>query len=300
MATAPASLWQRLSALKRWRAGWLRTVRRLPFFWLIIASTFAMLAIFADRFAPFPATMLLVEEQFTPPFWAEGGDSYTPLGTDQLGRDILSRIIVGARTSMIVALSVTGLTTTVAIVLGSISGYYRGIFDAVLMRIVDGVIAFPGLIIALLFIVLLGPGLLNLILAISSGGWAGTTRVIRGATLAMRERDFVLEAKSVGDTDARIIRVHILPNIAHTILVLATLGMGSIILTEASLTFLGAGLPPDNPSWGIMVSEGRPYVATHWWVPALPGFAIFLLVLSFNRIGDWMRDKFDPTLRGRY
>ena len=201
---------------------------------------------------------------------------------------------------MIVAISVIAITTAIAILLGTISGYYRGIFDAVLMRLVDGVIAFPGLIIALLFIVLLGPGLLNLILAISAGGWAGTTRVIRGATIAMKERDFILEAKSIGATDARIIRVHILPNIASTILVLATLGLGAIILTEASLTFLGAGLPPNNPSWGIMVAEGRPYVATHWWVPTLPGFAIFLLVLSVNRIGDWIRDRVDPTLRGRY
>ena len=254
-------------------------------------------AIFAPLLAPYPPTKIAMMERLLPPAFVEGGSTAHILGTDLIGRDVLSRVIYGARVSLSVSLLVILITASIGTVLGIIAGYLGGRTDAFLMRVTDISLAFPAILIALLFAVILGPGYWTVVLAISMLGWAPYARLIRGEALKLREADFVAQARIIGTSPMRIMVRHIFPNIINPLIIMATLSVGFVILTEAALSYLGAGIPPPTPSWGNMVSDGRNLIDTAWWISFFPGLAIGLVVLSGNFLGDWIRDKLDPRLR---
>ena len=232
-----------------------------------------------------------------PPAWLDGGTTSHLFGTDSLGRDIFSRIIVGARASLIVAVVALAAGSVLGGFIGLVSGYYGGRVDAVIMRIADATIAFPLILLALLLTVILGPGILSVVLAASAVLWARFARLIRSEVLSVKERDYVRLARVAGASNLRIMIVHILPNVLNSLIVLLTLQLGFVIILEATLSFLGAGIPPPTPTWGQMVAQGRDYISTAWWLSLLPGAAIAIVVLAFNLLGDWMRDHLDPKLR---
>jgi peptide/nickel transport system permease protein len=254
-------------------------------------------ALFAPLVAPHHPNDQSLDDRLSPPMWQEGGTFGHILGTDKLGRDILSRLIYGARVSLIIAGAVLAISGISGLVIGIVAGYFGGRVDAVLMRIVDAFIAMPGILIALLFAATLGGGIITLIIAIALFRWSTFARVVRGEVLSLREEDFVALAVVHGCSPLRVMVVHILPGVMSTWAVLATLNAGGIIITEASLSFLGAGIPPPTASWGQMVSEGRTFIATAWWIAIMPGAAITVVVLAFNLFGDWLRDFLDPKLR---
>jgi|TARA_B100001245_G_scaffold59167_1_gene40619 peptide/nickel transport system permease protein len=227
----------------------------------------------------------------------EGGDTKFILGTDALGRDVLSRIIGGASVTLLV---VTASVTTGVVVgtgLGLVTGYFGGFVDDVVMRIVDAWGILPQLLIIIIIVLTFGQGLFVLIGVLAMLSWTGAVRLVRAETLSLRSRDYVLLAQIAGASNTRIIFRHILPGVINMVIVTATLGTGTIILTEASLSFLGAGIPPPDPTWGKMVGDERMYVGQAWWTSFFPGIAIAMVVMSGNFLGDWMRDRFDPTLR---
>lgn len=271
--------------------------RRLPLVPMVIIGIFVILAIFAPLLAPHSPYAQKLTDRLLPPMWGEGGRLDYLLGTDKLGRDILSRIIFGSRVSFEVALATLLLGGGIGGILGLLAGYYGGRLGTIIMRAADSSFSFPTILLALLLVVTLGAGLGTVILAIGIVIWAHFARLVRGEVLSIKERDWVTQARINGCSDFRIMAVHIVPHVINTWVVLATLQMGFVILTEASLSFLGAGIPPPTPAWGQMVSEGRDVVTTAWWVPVVPGIAIMLLVLSFNMLGDWLREVLDPKLR---
>ncbi|HET7341372.1 MAG TPA: ABC transporter permease, partial [Methylomirabilota bacterium] len=232
-----------------------------------------------------------------PPAWQDGGSRAHPLGTDALGRDMLSRLVYGARVSLTAAACALLAGGGVGLAVGIVAGYAGGRVDAALMRVVDATLSFPTILIALLLAVSLGQGLRTIVLAIALIIWARFARVVRGEVLAVKARDFVALARVHGCSGGRIMAVHILPNVTNTFMVLLTLHIGFVIIVEASLSFLGAGIPPPTPSWGQMVADGRSYIASAWWISVVPGAAIMLVVLAFNLFGDWLRDWLDPRLR---
>lgn len=254
-------------------------------------------AIFAPLLAPYPPTKIAMTERLLPPAFVSGGSTAHLLGTDLLGRDVLSRVIYGARVSLSVSLLVILITASIGTVLGIIAGYLGGRTDAFLMRVTDISLAFPAILIAILLAVILGPGYWTVVLAISILGWAPYARLIRGEALKLREADFVAQARIIGTSPVRTMVRHIFPNIINPLIIMATLSVGFVILTEAALSYLGAGIPPPTPSWGNMVSDGRNLIDTAWWISFFPGLAIGLVVLSGNFLGDWIRDKLDPRLR---
>jgi len=220
-----------------------------------------------------------------------------PLGADELGRDILARIVYGSRVTLMIAAAAVVLGGVVGTLLGIVAGYYRGMVDRILMRIVDVQLALPLMLLALLVIAALGPSTLNLILVLALTSWLRYARIIRGQVLALREREFVLSAHAIGASTWRIMRKHLLPNVLTSALVVATLELARVIIMDAALSFLGLGVQPPNPSWGRMLADGRVYISTAWWIVTFPGLAILLTVLSVNLLGDWLRDYFDPKLR---
>jgi peptide/nickel transport system permease protein len=254
-------------------------------------------AIFAPQIAPHDPLQTSLTARLKPPAFVEGGSQAYLLGTDKLGRDILSRIIWGSRVSLIVAVTVILITGTIGTALGILGGYLGGWVDSLLMRITDISLAFPGIIIALLLAVIIGPSLSTVIMAISLLGWAPYARLIRGEVLKLREADFVLQARIIGSSPLRIMLTHIFPNIVNPLLILATLFAGATILIESALSYLGAGVPPPAATWGSMVSDGRSLIDTAWWISFFPGLAIGMVVLSGNFLGDWLRDRLDPRLR---
>jgi peptide/nickel transport system permease protein len=229
--------------------------------------------------------------------WDEGGSWDYPLGTDHLGRDVLTRVIYGARVSLSAGVLTVLLAGLVGAAIGLLSGFYGGRIDTVLMRAADSTLAFPIILFALILAVTMGPSFLNVISAIAIVLWARYARVIRGEVLSLKERDFVSQARITGCSARRIMVFHLFPNMLNTLIVLLTLQVGYVILVEASLSFLGAGIPPPTPAWGSMVAEGRDYITRAWWVSFFPGAAIMLVVLSLNLLGDWVRDTLDPKLR---
>ena len=275
------------------RKGW----RRLPIVPVTILVLFALAAIFADILAPYPPDIFSLPDRLTPPFFINGGSTAHILGTDALGRDILSRTIFGARISLSVAVMVILISTVIGTIFGMIAGYRGGRTDAVLMRVTDAALSFPSILIALLLAVSLGPSFNTVVLALSALGWSPFARMIRGEVVKLRGEDFIAQARIIGSSPARIILTHIFPNIVNTLIVLMTLSVGIVILVEASLSFLGAGIPPPTPSWGSMVADGRDLFDRAWWISFFPGLAIGLVVLSGNFLGDWVRDKLDPKLR---
>ncbi len=253
-------------------------------------------AIFAPQISPYDPLQTSLTARLQPPAFAGGTDAHF-LGTDKLGRDVLSRIIWGARVSLSVSLLVILITATLGTTLGILSGYFGGWSDGLIMRVTDVSLAFPGILIALLLAVTLGPSFSTVVLAISLLGWAAYARLIRGEVLKLRNADFVLQARIIGCSPWRIMLTHIFPNVVNPLLILATLSLGLVILIESALSYLGAGIPPPTPTWGSMVSDGRGLIDTAWWISFFPGLAIGMVVLSGNFLGDWLRDRLDPRLR---
>jgi len=263
----------------------------------VIILIYVLAAIFAPQVTPHSPIRGSLMVRLVPPAWEEGGDIAYPLGTDVQGRDLLSRIIFGARISLLVGFLVVGICALVGTALGTITGYYRGWLDDIISRLADLLLAFPYLIFAIGVMAFLGPGFVNMLLALTFKGWVGFFRLVRGEMLSEKTKEYVEAARVVGRSDFAIIVSEILPNIFHSILVLGTLRMGSVIIMEASLSFLGLGVQPPTPAWGSMVAEGRDYLMTSWWVSTLPGLAILILVLSINLFGEGLRDILDPRLR---
>jgi len=284
-----------LAALTRFGRGAAR--RRAPWIPIGIITVMLAMALFAPLLAPYSPIDQTLRDKLIPPFWVEGGDMRYLLGTDAFGRDILSRLIYGARVSLMVAALALTAGGGVGLVIGIVAGYFGGAVDNLLMRLVDAAFTFPAILFALLLAVTMGQGFGTLVLAISLLLWASFARVLRGEVLALKQRDFVALAKVRGCSSGRIMLTHILPNVLNTFMVLVTLNIGVVIIAEASLSFLGAGIPPPTPTWGLMVSDGRGRIAEAWWVSLIPGIAITLLVLSVNVFGDWLRDRLDPRLR---
>jgi peptide/nickel transport system permease protein len=255
-----------------------------------------IMAVFAPRIAPYDPLQTSLTQRLAPPAFAGGTEAHL-LGTDKLGRDVLSRIIYGSRVSLGVSVLVILITSIVGTALGILGGYQGGWLDSFLMRITDISLAFPGILIALLLAVTLGPSFTTVVLAISLLGWAPYARLIRGEVLKLRNADFVLQARIIGCSPMRIMVTHIFPNIVNPLLILATLSVGLIILVESALSYLGAGIPPPTPTWGSMVADGRGLIDTAWWISFFPGLAIGMVVLAGNFLGDWLRDRLDPRLR---
>jgi peptide/nickel transport system permease protein len=274
---------------RRWGSG--------PAVLIALLTAIILVAVFADWLAPHAPDATSLRNRLKPPFWLERGSMTYILGTDDQGRDVLSRVIHGTRVSLAVAFFAVACAGSIGIALGMIAGYVGGKIDALIMRITDAATSVPLILVALLFVVTLGQSFVNVILALAILLWSRYTRVIRSEVLSLKERDFVVLARVAGCSHLSIIARHILPNVVNTALVLLTLQVGIVILVEATLSFLGAGVPPPTPAWGSMVSEGRDYVASEWWIAFFPGVAILITVLSFNLVGDWLRDRFDPKLR---
>lgn len=279
----------------RWSELWAELVR-LPWVPILILGAFAAVSLFADRLAPYNPDAMSLPNRLMPPGWQAGGKLFV-LGTDTLGRDLLSRIFYGARISLMISVVVLLFGGGLGLTIGIVSGYVGGRADAVLMRLTDCFMALPALLLALVFAMTLGPGLTTVVTAISFILWSRFTRIIRSEVLVLREREFVLQAKVAGCSSLRIMLVHILPNVLNTFVVICTLQVSHTILTEATLSFLGAGIPASIPTWGNMVSDGRSYITSAWWICVFPGLALTLVVFAFNTLGDWLRDRLDPKLR---
>jgi ABC-type dipeptide/oligopeptide/nickel transport system permease subunit len=253
-------------------------------------------AVFAPWVAPQdPARQSLIR-RFTPPVWAHGGNIAYPLGTDQVGRDILSRIIYGARVSLLVGISAVLVSLTVGVTLGLLSGFLRGGVETVIMSVVDVTLSFPQLLLALAFVAALGPSLLTIIVVLGLTGWERYARVVRAEVLALREKDFVEAARAIGASPTRVLLGHLLPNTFSSIIVMSTLQVAQAILQEAALSFLGVGTGSAYPTWGQMISLGRDFVSVAWWPATFPGLAILLTVLAINLVGDRLRDALDPRV----
>ncbi|MDO8750637.1 MAG: ABC transporter permease [Dehalococcoidia bacterium] len=285
-----------LSPIQRWaRVGRLPSRKALIAFSLFGIVT--LMGVVAPILAPHDPKEIDLANSSAPPIWARDGSPRYVLGADPLGRDVLSRVLYGFRTSLAVAFASVGLGQLIGVSVGLVAGYFGGIIGAFLMRVADINIAFPAILLAMLLGVIFGPGFITVTFAIGAVLWARVARVLRGEVLSIKERDFVLAARAIGCTDRRILVRHILPNLFNIILVLATLEVGSVILLEASLTFLGAGIPPPNPTLGGMVVAGRDYLSNAWWISMFPGLAIVLIVVVYNLTGNAIRDVLDPTLR---
>ena len=280
----------------RW-AAWFRAFRRLPIIPVAIIVILIIVAVFAELTAPNHPLEGDLDDRNTPPAWDAEGKSKFLLGTDHIGRGILSRMIFGARVSLLVAGTVLVAGAALGTVVGLVSGYLGGLVDEALMRLVDFVFALPFIVVALVASVVWGASLELVIILLALFTWAPFARQVRAETLQLKTTDYVALARVAGASGLRIALKHILPGVVNTVMVLSSLQVGSLILTESVLSFLGVGIPPPQPSWGSMVSEGRQYVATAWWISFFPGFAILLIVFSMNFFGDWLRDKLDPRLR---
>jgi peptide/nickel transport system permease protein len=263
-----------------------------------ILLTIMLVAIFANTLAPHNPEVGVLGDRFKPPAWQTNGTLDHLLGTDHLGRDVLSRLIFGARISVIVGLMVIIVAGFIGTALGIISGYLGRWVDQVIMRITDAWLALPALMLAIFLAAIVGPGVSNIIIILAAVWWTRYARVIRGEVLSVRERDFVRLAVVAGCSKWTIMRKHILPNVVNSAIVLATLQLGQVIIAEAGLSFLGVGVPPPQPAWGLMLADGKKgLMAGYWWLTVLPGSCIMLMVLSANLLGDWLRVKFDPQLR---
>jgi peptide/nickel transport system permease protein len=282
-----------MSPLKRFLMG-RRWFLLIP---LSIITVMVTTAVLAEFLTPYSSTEISLANRLRPPFWEKGGSLSHPLGTDPMGRDLLTRMIYGARVSLVVAMLALLVGGGIGAALGLMAGYYGGRLDTLVMRVADTTMAFPIILFAILFVVVLGGSVVTTVFAVALVLWARYARVIRGEVLSLRERDFVAQARVAGCSSSRIMLIHLFPNILNTLVVLLSLQVGWVIIVEASLSFLGAGIPPPTPTWGSMIAEGRDYIATAWWVSFFPGLAILATVLSFNLFGDWLRDALDPKLR---
>jgi len=269
-----------------------------PLIPVLILLTIAFVAIFADLLAPHDPQIGSLARRFRPPAWQHGGSMEYLLGTDHVGRDVLSRLIFGARVSVIVGLAAVFVAGAIGTLLGIVSGYLGGWVDQVIMRLTDTWLALPALTFAIFLAAIVGPSEFNIIVILGGVYWTRYARVIRGEVLSLKEREFVRLAIVAGCSKRVIMWRHILPNVINSAIVLATLMLGVVIITEASLSFLGVGVPPPKPAWGLMLADGKKgLMVGYWWLTVLPGLCIMGMVLSANLLGDWLRVKLDPQLR---
>ena len=276
-----------------------KAVREAPRAAVLILGALILVAVLADLIAPYDPTLPVKgAEMFAPPFWMDGGSLAMPLGTDFQGRDILSRLIYGARVSLVVGLMGTLVAGGIGTAMGILSGYVGGWVDQIIMRVTDAWLALPAIVFAIFLAAMVGPSMWNIIVILGAVYWTRYARVIRGEVLTLRERDYVKLAEIAGASKLRVIKKHILPNVMNTATVLASLTVGVVIIAEASLSFLGVGVPPPQPAWGLMLSEARPtLMAGQWWLTVFPGACILLIVLATQLFGDWLRVRLDPQLR---
>lgn len=270
----------------------------LPWIPIAIIGGLVLVALLADVLAPHDPQVGTLGDRFRPPVWQTGGSPAHLLGTDHLGRDVLSRLVYGARVSMLVGFTAVIVAGVLGTGLGILAGYLGGWVDQIIMRLTDTWLALPALTFAIFLAAVAGPSELNIVIILGAVYWTRYARVIRGEVLSLRERDFVRLARVAGCSKWTIMRRHMLPNVLNSAVVLATLMLGVVIVTEASLSFLGVGVPPPKPAWGLMLADGKKgLMAGYWWLTVLPGGCIMLLVLSANLLGDWLRVKLDPQLR---
>src|SRR5437660_755770 len=287
----PAALRERMGG-----ARWLEHIPLLP---TLILGGLVFTALLANVLAPYDPTLPIAGGRvFQPPFWMEGGSTNALLGTDFQGRDVLSRLIFGSRVSLLVGVTGTAVAGGIGLLLGIVAGYVGGWVDQVVMRVTDAWLALPFLMFAIFLAALMGAGVWNIVVVFGLVYWTRYARVIRGEVLSLREREFVRLAQVAGVSTPRIIMRHILPNVLNTWMVLASLTVGVVIVTEASLSFLGVGVPPPTPAWGLMLSEARStLMAGYWWLTVFPGVCISGVVLAANLFGDWLRIRLDPQRR---
>ena len=263
----------------------------------VIVVIYILAAVFASQITVYNPAKGSLRDRFAPPVWQEEGTWAHPLGTDDQGRDLLTRIIYGARVSLLVGFLSVGISVVIGTALGALAGFYRGHLDQVISRFADLLLAFPFLIFAIGMMAFLGPGFINLILALTFKGWVEFFRLVRGEMMSEKHKEYVEAGKVVGQSNLVIIGHEILPNIIQSVFVLGTLRIGYMIIMEASLSFLGLGIQPPTPAWGSMVAVGRDYLLKAWWVSTLPGMAILVMVLSINLFGEGLRDILDPRLQ---
>jgi peptide/nickel transport system permease protein len=275
---------------------WIESFRRLKKDKVAVSGAllvilFFFLSFFAPLLAPYDPGEINLKEVLMPPTFNH------PMGTDQLGRDVFSRVLWGARISLKVGFVAVGISTLIGTLLGSIAGYYRGWIDSFIMRLVDVMLCFPTFFLILAVIAFLEPSIWNIMVVIGLTGWMGVARLVRAEFLSLRESEFVLAAKALGSSDVRIIFLHILPNALAPVLVSATLGISGAIITESALSFLGMGVQPPVPSWGNILTEGKDNIEIAWWLSFYPGIAILAAVLAYNLLGEGLRDALDPRLK---
>jgi peptide/nickel transport system permease protein len=267
----------------------------------LIGSVIVVLVVIGAAFAPWLAphdpTQLALGNRFVPPFWAAEGSWEYPLGTDQLGRDVWSRILYGSRISVVVGVTSALFAGLLGVVLGLAAGFYGGLVDVLLSRIIDTFLAVPFIVLALAVVGVLGPSLTNLIIVLSLTGWVTYARVIRGEVLSVKGREFITAAALIGQRRWAVAFRHVLPNVIASVIVLATLNVATTIIAETSLSFLGLGVQPPTVTWGAMLADGREHIATSWWLATFPGLAITITVLGIIFVGDWLRDVLDPRMK---
>ena len=284
---SPGSILQKVREARRYPL--------IPFAVLLVALIIPSL--FAQYMSPHHPTQGQFSERLNPPAWQEGGSWKNILGTDKQGRDQLTRILHGAKYVLLVSITVIAISGVVGVSLGLIAGYFGGRYDMIIMRGVDIALSIPAILLALAIVAARGPSFGTVIFVICVILWSRYARQVRGEVLSIKNQDFISRAQVAGASSFRIIVRHVFPNVVNSIVVLATLQVGFVILLEASLSFLGAGIPRPTPAWGLMVADGRDLVVTAWWVSFFPGMAISLVVLSLNLMGDWLRDRLDPKQR---
>ncbi|MEN2465964.1 ABC transporter permease [Ornithinibacillus sp. JPR2-1] len=283
------------NSIARW--GRLLLVSKTGTVGLIIVVLVTLVAIFADVLTPHNPAQNNLQDMLKPPFWEEGGSTTYILGTDNLGRDILSRIIIGTRVSLMVGVFSVLVAGVVGMIIGIVAGYYGGIIDNVLMRIVDAFLAIPSILFILVVLAVFEPSILVLILVIGFTNWVSYARVVRGEVLSVKEREFVKASRSIGTKNRVIMVKHVLPNVISSFIVISAMSVATAIILEASLSFLGLGIQPPDVSWGSMLTDGRNYLATNWWLATFPGIAITITVLGIILLGDWIRDVLDPRIQ---
>ncbi|MDP2948083.1 MAG: ABC transporter permease [Chloroflexota bacterium] len=278
-------------------ARWYRFTLRWPVFPGFVLSLLVLVGIFAPWIAPHSPTQASLLDRITPPAWYAEGSSKYILGADHQGRDVLSRLVYGARITLLVASTVIVAAGVLGMTLGMLAGYIGGIVDELIMRGVDVILTLPLLLVALVFVIAFGQSIFLLVGLLAVFSWGNFARQVRGEVLQLRTMDYVALSKVAGAPTMWTIYKHILPGVTSTVTIVASVAAGGVIMTEATLSFLGAGVPPPTPSWGSMVSEGRLYLTSAWWIAFFPGLAIFLVVMSLFFFADWVRDRLDPRLR---